>query len=39
MKKFITENKNRPKIIYCTYTAMLAIRREIGKITKLEAVS
>ena len=39
LKKFITENKNRPKRIYCTYTAMLTIRRQIGKITKLEAVS
>mgnify|MGYP003589467468 CR=1 FL=1 len=39
LKKFITENKNRPKRIYCTYTAMLTIRKKKKKITKLEAVS
>ena len=28
-----------PSRIYCTYTAMLALRRELGKITEVEAVS
>lgn len=29
---------DKPKRIYCTYTAMLAIRRELGKRTKVEVV-
>ena len=28
-----------PKRIYCTYTAMLALRRELGKLTEVEVVS
>jgi hypothetical protein len=36
LKYFIAENKERPKRIYCTYTAMLTIRRELAKVTKLE---
>lgn len=39
LRRFIAENPDVPKRIFCTYTAMLAIRREIGKITKVEAVS
>jgi UDP-N-acetylmuramyl tripeptide synthase len=38
LKQFIADNKNRPKRIYCTYTAMLDIRRNLSKITKVEAV-
>lgn len=29
---------SRPKRIYCSYTAMLALRRELGKIVKVEVV-
>ncbi|MFZ2125305.1 MAG: MurT ligase domain-containing protein [Candidatus Saccharimonadales bacterium] len=36
LKSFIAENQQRPKRIYCTYTAMLTIRRELSKITKVE---
>ena len=38
LKKFITNNPNRPKRIYCTYTAMITIRRALGRITKVEVV-
>lgn len=34
---FARENPESPKRIFCTYTAMLAIRREIGKMTGEEA--
>ncbi|WP_309107147.1 MurT ligase domain-containing protein [Arthrobacter sp.] len=36
---FIRDAKGRPKRIFCTYTAMLAIRRELSKITTVEVVS
>jgi UDP-N-acetylmuramyl tripeptide synthase len=36
LRYFIDENRERPKRIYCTYTAMLTIRRELSKITKVE---
>ncbi|MDQ0678214.1 UDP-N-acetylmuramyl tripeptide synthase [Arthrobacter pascens] len=36
---FIRESKAKPKRIFCTYTAMLAIRRELSKITTVEVVS
>jgi hypothetical protein len=36
---FIRESKTKPKRIFCTYTAMLAIRRELSKITTVEVVS
>lgn len=39
LKNFINTHSNEPKRIYCTYTAMLALRRELGKITKVEVVS
>jgi len=38
LKKFIFDNKNRPKRVYCTYTAMLDIRRLLSKITSVEVV-
>ncbi len=37
LHEFIALN-NRPKRIYCSYTAMLALRRELGKIIKVEVV-
>jgi len=36
---FIDANKNMPKRIYCTYTAMLALRKELAKITDVEVIS
>lgn len=39
LRKFISEHPDTPKRIYCTYTAMLAIRRELSKITKIEAIA
>ncbi len=39
LKKFISTNPNLPKRIYCTYTAMLELRHELAKITKVEVVS
>jgi UDP-N-acetylmuramyl tripeptide synthase len=36
---FIREAKGKPKRVFCTYTAMLAIRRELSKITTVEVVS
>jgi UDP-N-acetylmuramyl tripeptide synthase len=35
---FIQGAKDKPKRIFCTYTAMLAIRRELSKITTVEVV-
>jgi UDP-N-acetylmuramyl tripeptide synthase len=39
LRGFIDHNSDAPKRIYCTYTAMLALRKELGKITKVEVVS
>ena len=39
LKTFIQHNKATPKRIYCTYTAMLALRRELSKITKVDSIS
>jgi UDP-N-acetylmuramyl tripeptide synthase len=39
LRQFIDSNKDIPKRIYCTYTAMLALRKELGKITKVEVIS
>ncbi|CAM3065462.1 UDP-N-acetylmuramoyl-L-alanyl-D-glutamate synthetase [Arthrobacter ulcerisalmonis] len=36
---FIRGAAGKPKRIFCTYTAMLAIRRELAKITTVEVVS
>lgn len=36
LRQFISAHPSHPKRIFCTYTAMLAIRREIGKITGTE---
>jgi UDP-N-acetylmuramyl tripeptide synthase len=36
---FIRKGKGKPKRVFCTYTAMLAIRRELSKITTVEVVS
>ncbi|MDQ0734530.1 Mur ligase family protein [Arthrobacter agilis] len=39
LQQFIRGSEGRPKRIFCTYTAMLAVRRELSKITKVEVVS
>jgi lipid II isoglutaminyl synthase (glutamine-hydrolysing) len=39
LRQFISNNQTMPKRIYCTYTAMLALRRELGKITTVEVVA
>ena len=39
LQHFISSNADRPKRIYCTYTAMLALRRELGKLTDVEVIS
>ena len=39
IRHFIAGSKNQPKRVFCTYTAMLAIRRELSKITDVEVVS
>ncbi|MDB5177988.1 MAG: hypothetical protein JWO61_371 [Candidatus Saccharibacteria bacterium] len=36
---FITKNPDTPKRIYCTYTAMLGLRRELATMTVVEAIS
>ncbi|MFJ4169277.1 MurT ligase domain-containing protein [Paenarthrobacter sp. NPDC089714] len=39
LRTFIDGSRGKPKRIFCTYTAMLAIRRELAKITIVEVVS
>lgn len=39
LQHFLTASPNQPKRIFCTYTAMLALRRELGKITDVETIS
>ena len=39
LRGFIAENGNQPKRIFCTYTAMLALRRELSKITEVKVIS
>ena len=39
LRTFIRSAKDRPKRIFCTYTAMLAIRRDLSKITDVKVVS
>lgn len=39
LQHFINTAPSQPKRIFCTYTAMLAIRRELAKITEVEKIS
>ncbi|OYX43732.1 Mur ligase [Candidatus Saccharibacteria bacterium 32-49-12] len=39
LKQFVKSNRSKPKRIYCTYTAMLAIRKSLRRLTKVEIVS
>jgi len=38
LKKFINDNPTKPKRIYCTYTAMLTLRKALSKMTDVEVV-
>lgn len=38
LRNFISSHAAQPKRIYCTYTAMLALRRELSKITTVQEV-
>jgi len=38
LKQFISFAPDKPKRIYCTYTAMLALRRNLSKITNVETI-
>jgi UDP-N-acetylmuramyl tripeptide synthase len=39
LEHFLAKNNHQPKRIYCTYTAMLAIRKDLSKITNVEVIS
>jgi UDP-N-acetylmuramyl tripeptide synthase len=39
LQHFLTTAGSQPKRIFCTYTAMLALRRELAKITDVETIS
>ena len=39
VRRFLTENPQTPKRIFCTYTAMLHVRRELAKMTTVEKIS
>lgn len=39
LRTFIDTHADQPKRIYCTYTAMLALRKELSKITRVETIS
>ena len=38
LKQFINTNSGKPKRIYCTYTAMLRLRRELANYTAVEEI-
>ena len=39
LKHFIDTNPNKPKRIYCTYTAMLRLRHELARYTTVEEIA
>lgn len=39
LDSFLTHNKSKPKRIYCTYTAMLQLRRDLAKRTDVEKIA
>jgi UDP-N-acetylmuramyl tripeptide synthase len=39
LQRFISQSGDQPKRIYCTYTAMLALRRELAKMTNIEEIA
>lgn len=38
LEHFLTANQGSPKRIYCTYTAMLTLRKQLSKITSVEKI-
>lgn len=38
VNQFIASNPDQPKRIYCTYTAMITIRKALSKITRVEVI-
>ena len=38
LKSFLQASTNQPKRIYCTYTAMLTLRKELSKMTNVEVI-
>jgi UDP-N-acetylmuramyl tripeptide synthase len=39
LRRLLSDHPGQPKRVYCTYTAMLTLRRELSKITTVEVVS
>lgn len=39
LNEFLKRNPNNKRLIYCSYSAMLALRRHLGKIANVEKVS
>lgn len=39
LRSFINNNPATPKRIFCTYTAMLSLRKELSKMTEVEVIS
>ena len=39
LRSFVSAHANEPKRIYCTYTAMLALRKELSKMTNVEVIA
>jgi lipid II isoglutaminyl synthase (glutamine-hydrolysing) len=39
LRTFLADNGDQPKRIFCTYTAMLALRKDLSKITDVETIS
>jgi UDP-N-acetylmuramyl tripeptide synthase len=39
LRAFLADNSDEPKRIFCTYTAMLALRKDLSKITNVESIS
>lgn len=38
LQQFISDNRGTPLRIYCTYTAMLAVRKQLAKLTDVEVI-
>jgi hypothetical protein len=39
LREFIAQHPAKPKRIYCTYTAMLTLRKELSKMTDVEVIA
>jgi UDP-N-acetylmuramyl tripeptide synthase len=39
LRRFVSSNSTKPKRIYCTYTAMLTLRKELSKMTEVEIIA